>query len=185
VPPEVIFYAARPENPRNPNNTSAIVHRPESAYFVQMGFNRGRCTLTTFDEVGAQIGARDEAPDYEYELYNIACNLYPQSPSAGYELLKLGRILSPVQLQPADAAHWRQVAYAGGVGWVNLNSTTVSVYSDSDFPHWLGWKIVDDDTNGDGRCQSPFVMSLLGLPGVPDSVEQRNEANAVVARPES
>ncbi len=185
VPPEVVFYAGRPENPRSPDNASAIVHRPEAAYFVRMSLNRGQCTLTTFDELGVQLGTRDEAQDYEYELYNTACNLYPQSPSAGYELLKFGRILGPAQLQPADAAHWRQVAYAGGVGWVNLNSTTVTVYSDSDFPHWLGWKLVEDDTNGDGRCQSQFIINLLGLPGVPSKAEQRNECNAVVARPES
>lgn len=185
VPSEVLFYAERPANPRSATNESAIVHHSDITYFVRMSYSQGQCKLTTFDEKGVQQAERDEVQNFEYELYSTACHLYPQSPSAGYELLKFGRILGPVQLQPTDAAHWRQVAYAGGVGWVNLNSTTVAVYSDADFPHWQRWKLINDDTNGDGRCQSLAVMNLLGLSEIPITAEQRAECNALVVLPEN
>src|SRR5690606_17217810 len=48
-------------------------------------------------------------------------------------------------------------------GWVNLNATTVAKFSDADFPHWQGWQLIDDDTDFDSHCQSPFIRSLLRL----------------------
>lgn len=191
VPPEVLFYAKRPANPRSLVNDSAIVHRHIDAYFVSMKYGAGQCTLTTFDEVGTRLGERQETQDYEYNLYTTANTLYPNSPSAGYELLRFGRILGPDLLQPHDAAHWRQVAYPAsgahpaGVGWVNLKSPTVTVYSDADFPHWQGWKLIDDDTDGDGRCQSAQVMELLGISDIPVTPQQRTAYSAMIKTPEN
>lgn len=190
VPPEVLFYAKRPANPRGLVNESAIVHRHVDAYFVSMKYGKGQCTLTTFNEAGTRLGERQETQDYEYNLYTTASTLYPSSPSAGYELLRFGRILGPDLLQPHDAAHWRQVAYPAsgahpaGVGWVNLKSPTVTVYSDADFPHWQGWKLIDDDTDGDGRCQSEQVMELLGISEIPVTPQQRADCNAMIGAAE-
>lgn len=185
IPPEVLFYAARPANPRDTNNTSEIVHRPPEAYFLKMNYKQGQCTLTTFSELGEQQGLRQEKNDYEYNLYRTASTLYPQCISAGYELLRFGRVLGPDRLQPANAAHWRQIAYPGGVGWVNLNSLTVTQYSDADFPHWLGWKLIDDDVDGDSRCQSQRILSLIGLAAPPATVDQRTVAQAVLSDADS
>lgn len=191
IPPEILFYAARPTNPTSATNESAIVHRHIDAYFVSMNYGEGQCTLTTLDEVGTRLGERQETQDYEYNLYTTAKTLYPRSPSAGYELLRFGRILGPDLLQPHDAAHWRQVAYPtsgahpAGVGWVNLKSPTVTVYSDADFPHWQGWKLIDDDTDGDGRCQSEQVMELLGISEIPVTPQQRTAHSAMINTPEN
>lgn len=191
IPPEILFYAARPTNPTSATNESAIVHRHIDAYFVSMNYGKGQCTLTTLDEVGTRLGERQETQDYEYNLYTTASTLYPRSPSAGYELLRFGRTLGPDLLHPHDAAHWRQVAYPAsgahpaGVGWVNLKSPTVTVYSDADFPHWQGWKLIDDDTDGDGRCQSEQVMELLGISEIPVTPQQRTAYSAMINTPEN
>ncbi|WP_409286170.1 M23 family metallopeptidase, partial [Pseudomonas protegens] len=191
IPPEILFYAARPSNPTSATNESAIVHRHIDAYFVSMKYEKGQCTLTTLNESGTRLGERQETRDYEYNLYTTASTLYPRSPSAGYELLRFGRKLGPDLPQPHDAAHWRQVAYPAsgahpaGVGWVNLKSPTVTVYSDADFPHWQGWKLIDDDTDGDGRCQSEKVMELLGVSEMPVTPQQRTAYSAMINTPEN
>lgn len=147
----------------------AVANQLQEGIFVRMRYERGQCTLTSFLMGGEEIGAHQEETDYEYNLYRTATNLYPQRPSAGYELLRFGRVLGPDALQPADAANWRQIALpaqAGAsprAGWVNLNAATVAKFSDADFPHWQGWQLIDDDTDSDSHCQSPFIRSLLRL----------------------
>lgn len=146
----------------------AVALELQQGIFVRMRYERGQCTLTSFLISGEEIGSHQEETDYEYNLYRTATSLYPQRPSAGYELLRFGRVLGPDTLQPAEAAHWRQIALpprSGGpeTGWVNLNATTVAKFSDADFPHWQGWQLIDDDTDSDSHCQSPFIRSLLRL----------------------
>ncbi|MEE1948729.1 M23 family metallopeptidase [Pseudomonas alcaligenes] len=141
----------------------------QEGLFVRMRYELGQCTLTTFLVTGHEIGSHQEEADYEYNLYRTATNLYPRSPSAGYELLRFGRVLGPDALQPTDAAHWRQIALptpegaAARRGWVNLNAPTVTQFSDADFPHWQGWQLIDDDTDSDSHCQSPLIRSFLRL----------------------
>lgn len=141
----------------------------QEGLFVRMRYERGQCTLTTFLVTGHEIGSHQEEADYEYNLYRTATSLYPRSPSAGYELLRFGRILGPDALLPTDAAHWRQIALPtpegaeARRGWVNLNAPTVTQFSDADFPHWHGWHLIDDDTDSDSHCQSPFIRRFLRL----------------------
>lgn len=147
----------------------ALAHLLQEGIFVRMRYERGQCTLTSFLVTGHEIGSLQEEPDYEYNLYRTATNIYSQNPSAGYELLRFGRVLGPDTLQPADTAHWRKIALparAGeeaGSGWINLNAPTISRLSDADFPHWQGWQLIDDDTDSDSHCQSQFIRSLLRL----------------------
>ena len=193
IPPEVLVYEAPPANRSQAENGSPVIYRcpamPTGAeptslvhgyewavanhlqegIFVRMRYERGQCTLTSFLISGAEIGVHQENRDYEYNLYSTATELYSQCPSAGYELLRFGRVLGPDPLRPTDAAHWRQIALptrAGEptrTGWVNLNSSTVTKFSDADFPHWQGWKLIDDDADSDSHCQSPTIRSLLHL----------------------
>jgi len=147
----------------------AIAQQLQDGIFVRMNYERGQCSLTSFLISGEEIGTHQEEIDYEYDLYKTATKLYPQRPSAGYELLRFGRVLGPDTLQPADAAHWRQIALPTrsgerpGTGWVNLNATTITKFSDADFPHWQGWQLINDDSDSDSHCQSPFIRSLLRL----------------------
>jgi hydroxyethylthiazole kinase len=170
----------------------AVASQLQEGIFVRMHFEKGQCTLTSFYISGVEIGAQHEEAEYEYKLYDKAKQYYPQSPSAGYELLRFGRVLGPDVLQPLDAAHWRQIKFPGKageqskVGWVNLNAASVTKFSDADFPHWQGWHLVDDDTDTDSHCQSDFIRSLLGFssgsiqPGNGDAVSMANSPGYAV-----
>jgi len=147
----------------------ALASELQSGLFVQMSYSGGECKLKTFTHSGFELGAFTEKAEYEYRLYKTASDTYPQSPSAGFELLRFGRVLGEDRLQPVDAAHWRQIKIPGKfgeeakVGWVNLNHPSITKFSDADFPHWQGWHLVDDDKDMDSHCQSPFVRALLSL----------------------
>jgi len=47
----------------------------------------------------------------------------------------------------ADAPLWMTVSYPGGTGVVNLADHGIKKFCDADFPHWTGWRLVDDDKN--------------------------------------
>ncbi|MFR0692383.1 hypothetical protein ACLUTX_23505 [Enterobacterales bacterium AE_CKDN230030158-1A_HGKHYDSX7] len=182
LPPEVLCYEERPASwASSDNSTAAIVSRPMQSLFIRLRYAKGQCTLTTMTETGEVLGERAEVTDFEYELYQTACDRYPACPSAGYELLRWGRVIGPDALRPAQAAHWRQISLPSGPAWVNLNATTVTCFSDADFPHWLGWQLVDDDTDDDSHCQSAIVRAVLKLdedPLFPDGTDAISIANS-------
>ena len=43
---------------------------------------------------------------------------------------------------------------------VNLASSDIKKFSDADFPHWTGWRMVDDDTDNNSQCNSPLIAGL-------------------------
>lgn len=129
---------------------------------------RGDAVLTTYKLNGDTEGTALRESEAEYVLYTSAKTIseaYPSdarpSMSAVYELLRFGRVIGPDALTPADVPHWREVNYPGGHGWVNLNAANIHKFSDADFPQWKGWQIIDDDTNGDSRCDSPTVRQII------------------------
>ncbi|WP_440466415.1 hypothetical protein ACKI1H_22690 [Pseudomonas sp. YH-1] len=149
-----------------------IVGEMNKGLIVRMRYERGQCQLTTYFLGGELIGTQQEDTDFEYNLYTTATRRYPGCPSAGYELLRFGRVLGPDALQPANAAHWRKISLpprteAGETernAWFNLNAPGVTRFSDADFPHWMGWRLIDDDTNEDSHCQSDYIRGLLEPP---------------------
>ncbi|MGL4317445.1 MAG: hypothetical protein ACRCTL_12630 [Pseudomonas sp.] len=163
LPPEIICYAEQPTNWHDTSNISASLSRPTTSLFIRMHYGTGQCTLSTFTEDGELLGEQHEPQGYEYDLYNTACQRYPDCPSAGYELLRFGRVIGSDELQPTNAAHWRQIVIPSGTAWVNFNATTVTLFSDADFPHWQGWQLIDDDINSDSHCQSPKIREALKL----------------------
>lgn len=100
--------------------------------------------------------------DYEYNLYKTAMRNYKESPSAGFELLRFGRVINTDNetLVPADAPLWMTVNYPGGKGVVNLADSSIKKFSDADFPHWTGWQLVDDDSDSDSQCNSAAIKTL-------------------------
>ena len=70
-------------------------------------------------------------------------------------------IIGPDALAPANVPHWRRIRYDGGEGWVNLNATDVTQFSDADFPQWKGWTLIDDYADLDSRCDSATVKGWL------------------------
>ncbi|MFZ5959105.1 M23 family metallopeptidase [Pseudomonas knackmussii] len=180
--PEALSFDERPRSWSDPKNREGtIVWRPHEELFIRLRYERGQCTLSTFDAAGELIGEHHEAKDFEYDLFQIASERYPECPSAGYELLRYGRVFGPDALQPRNAAHWRQIALRDRKVWVNLNFDFVTRFSDADFPHWLGWRLIDDDCDPDGHCQSPTVRALLELdqdPLYPDQTDAIGIANS-------
>ena len=139
---------------------------------------RGQAYLSTYAEDGTPVGAALPEPDAEYNLYTRATAIskaYPETgrpaPSAVYELLRFGRVIDTTHetLTPDDVPHWRKIAYPGGTGWVNLNAPGVRKFSDADFPHWKGWKLIDDDTDADSRCESAMLARMIEDPDNADS----------------
>ncbi|MEG7662534.1 MAG: M23 family metallopeptidase [Hafnia paralvei] len=168
LPAGTAFYEAAP--PMN-----AVTQRGEAKYtsmeplFVTMSFDKGNCTMITRQKdvlsggeycVVGDILKNVDGDEYEYNLYKYALKLYPDSPSAGYELLRFGRVINTEYetLVPSDAPLWRTVNYPGGKGVVNLALSSIKKFSDGDFPHWIGWHLVDDDTDMNSQCTSPTIL---------------------------
>lgn len=153
--------------------------------------HRGEALVTTYSADGSPLGAPLTEADGEYGLYQTALDIRqaylaaaantattataattnttatPAAPEAGviYELLRFGRVIGPKALTPADVPHWRQVRYPGGEGWVNLNATGICKSSDADFPAWRGWKLIEDDHDGDSRCDSEQLIHIVKTAG--------------------
>ncbi|MBT9166291.1 MAG: hypothetical protein DDT25_00974 [Chloroflexi bacterium] len=68
-------------------------------------------------------------------------------------------------LPEANVPHWRRINHPGGIGWVNLNAANVNKFSDADFPHWMGWSLVDDSADQDSRCDSAIIRGWLDVKG--------------------
>jgi hydroxyethylthiazole kinase len=158
------------------NNTTTVEgYAPEIAsalqegIFVRLQYRKGGCIVTSLYMDGEEIGSVEEEAESEYKIYDKANRYYPQSPSAGYEILRFGRILGLDTLPQANSAHWRKIRLPNKIGspiasgWVNLNAGSVTQFSDADFPQWDGWQLVDDDVDSDSHCQSEAIKSLLGL----------------------
>lgn len=181
LPPGTRFYDSVPDAASPDTTRLNAVHISTRPLFVSMTFEKGDCTMVTrrrnattaalFDTVGELLVNTDASQTddirrmglrYEYNLYRTACRLYPQNPSAGFELLRFGRVISTGHetLTPADAPLWRTVSFPGGTGMVNLASPDIKKFSDADFPHWTGWRMVDDDTDNNSQCNSPFIAGL-------------------------
>ncbi|AYN27050.1 hydroxyethylthiazole kinase [Buttiauxella sp. 3AFRM03] len=171
LPAGTKFYEAGQVN-NTPDTTNLNeVHTSAVPLYASMSLDKGTCTMITrqacagaegaFEPVGSPLVNAD-GEDYEYNLYKTATKRYPQSPSAGYELLRFGRIINTEHetLAPADAPLWMTVNYPGGKGVVNLAAEAVKKFSDADFPHWTGWQLIDDDKDTHSQCNSAAIRKL-------------------------
>lgn len=103
---------------------------------------------------------------YEYGLYDRAKALYPACPSDGYELLRVGRIVSPTKTLAASArATWMKVAWASDKqGYIDINAQNITKLSDADFPFFMGWQKVSDANtpfDRDGLCDIDVLKKML------------------------
>ncbi|KVH40971.1 peptidoglycan DD-metalloendopeptidase family protein [Burkholderia cepacia] len=142
------------------------IGRTKEALIVTLSEVRGDITVITRDISGERRGSESEAKG-GYNLYKTAVDTYPGCPSAGYEMLRFGRILGPdapaaTDLHEGRLPHFRKIAIgASTTAFVDLNCAGVKVYSDADFPHWQGWIFIDDDTDGNSRCDSMQLLDLI------------------------
>ncbi|WP_035547113.1 M23 family metallopeptidase [Burkholderia sp. 9120] len=142
--------------------------------FVRIAFRNGTKYTSSWVD-----GEQDKAPtllttdegvadaDYEYAMYKIATALYPSCPSAGMELLRLGKVIGPDKdrLAPGESHNWQLVTFASGQqGYIDLADSNVvtQVLSDADFPHWLGWqKGIGGLFADSGQCDMHDLLDVL------------------------
>ena len=150
--------------------SGAALQQPQ---WVQITYDMGSATLSSYAISGEPIGARCNVPDFEYNLYAKATERHNSldpatqalsSPSGWYELLRFGRNLGPDPL-PAHAAHWREIPTTTGTVWADLNAPGTFKFSDADFPAFRGWNCFDDDLSPtDQRCDSLHLKTLIRNP---------------------
>jgi predicted chitinase len=156
------------------DKASAEAGRNEQTLFARIRFDRGTKYTTVWRDEGAgkapvliTSAAGVPAPNYEYDLYKTATKLYPNCASAGYELLRFGRVIGPDKDQlPIDkSANWQSVSFATQqTGYVDLSDARIHKLSDADFPWFMGWTKVSEDASAlsdDGLCDSKVILDLL------------------------
>ncbi|WP_421417692.1 M23 family metallopeptidase, partial [Pseudocitrobacter faecalis] len=171
LPAGTTFYDKAPANNSTSLGGLSELYTSSAPLYVSMNLVKGNCTMVTrqknmqtdgkYDLLGEPLVNAD-GEDYEYNLYKTAMRNYKQSPSAGFELLRFGRVINTENetLVPADAPLWMTVSYPGGTGVVNLAAPDIKKFSDADFPHWTGWLLVDDDNDTHSQCNSEIIRKL-------------------------
>ncbi len=171
LPAGTKFYDRVPANNSTSITGLSELHTSSASLYASMTLAQGNCTMVTrqkntqtdgkYDLLGDPLVNAD-GEDYEYNLYNTAMRNYKESPSAGFELLRFGRVINTEHetLVPADAPLWMTVSYPGGKGVVNLADPNIKKFSDADFPHWTGWQLVDDDADSNSQCSSAIIRKL-------------------------
>ncbi len=186
---DIHFYLSKGTKFYAQKDTSSAAIASEIDLFVTLQFDKGEAYLSTRKEVPAGSGIYQmlgeaalvkvakphhgnepvEYYQYEYDLYTIATKQATAAvpPSAVYELLRFGRILDTdvERSNISDVKHWHEVNYGGGLGYVNLNVSEIKKFSDGDFPHWMGWRLIDDDSTPDSQCNSPILQKWLDTDG--------------------
>ncbi|HIB1069462.1 TPA: M23 family peptidase [Klebsiella pneumoniae] len=171
LPPQTKFYDKAPADNSISTTGLSELYTSNVPLYASMTLAQGKCTMVTrqkntqtdgkYDLLGEPLVNAD-GDDYEYNLYKTAMRNYKESPSAGFELLRFGRVINTDHetLVPADAPLWMTVNYPGGKGVINLADSSIKKFSDADFPHWTGWQMVDDDSDSNSQCNSAIIKKL-------------------------
>ncbi|WP_436914313.1 M23 family peptidase [Klebsiella pneumoniae] len=171
LPPQTKFYDKAPADNSISTTGLSELYTSNVPLYASMTLAQGKCTMVTrqkntqtdgkYDLLGEPLVNAD-GDDYEYNLYKTAMRNYKESPSAGFELLRFGRVINTDHetLVPADAPLWMTVNYPGGKGVINLADSSIKKFSDADFPHWTGWHMVDDDSDSNSQCNSAIIKKL-------------------------
>ena len=171
LPAGTTFYDKAPADNSTSLTGLSELYTSSAPLYVSMTLAQGSCKMVTrqkntqtdgkYDLLGDPLVDAD-GEDYEYNPYKTAMRNYKESPSAGFELLRFGRVINTEHetLVPAVAPLWMTVSYPGGKGVVNLADPNIKKFSDADFPHWTGWQLVDDDADSNSQCNSAIIRKL-------------------------
>lgn len=168
IPSGTSFYNGKSIDGVTVVDESTPIYTNSSELFVTIETKGEERVITTrqngkedwqFDIVGEPIN--DISGLNENNMYEHAVKGHPDSISSGYELLRFGRVLNTESKPLSDKSnnYWLKVNYPGGCGFINVASDLVKKYSDADFPHWLGWVLVTDDSDMDSQCNSNIVLN--------------------------
>ncbi|WP_104656418.1 M23 family metallopeptidase [Ralstonia insidiosa] len=138
---------------------------------VSVRLDKGTRTATSYVKQGdayralggGTVGTPVVQSDYEYEFFRLATALYPDCPSAGFEWLRFGRILSSDTTTTNQ--NWQLVRYSdGATGYIDLAQTDIVALSDADFPFWRGWEKIQEGqlaNPSDAFVDDPHALTLL------------------------
>jgi predicted chitinase/murein DD-endopeptidase MepM/ murein hydrolase activator NlpD len=164
--------------PQPPMVALTATHNTSAPLIVELRYaagagaagNRGGLTVTTRQLSGSVVGQAQQEPEAEYGIYEQAGAISraihgANAPASAtmYELLRFGRTVNRAHeaATPNLVPHWRKISYPGGEGWVDLNAQGIHKFSDADFPHWDGWSLIDDSSDGNSRCDSATIKGWL------------------------
>ncbi|MFC4519839.1 hypothetical protein [Cupriavidus pinatubonensis] len=161
----------------------------QNKLYVEAYFHKGQRYTRSWIEKDGKLEALTAAPvrdpyvDYEYKLYQRATNLYPKCPSAGYELLRFGRVLNTElpTLSLAESRTWIAVTYdaTGAQGYIDVSQDAIKKLSDADFPFFMGWQKIEEANtpfSQDGLCDFDELRKIVDLVEESETPEQRREA---------
>ncbi|MDT6964195.1 hypothetical protein QTN24_22040 [Cupriavidus sp. SZY C1] len=160
----------------------------QSKLYVEAYFHRGQRYTRSWIEVAGKVAlltpqpVADACHDYEYNLFQRATDLYPSCPSAGYELLRFGRILCE-ELPPLAVAEnhaWVAVTFddSGAQGYVDISQAAIQKLSDADFPFFTGWQKIDEGNtpfSQDGVCDYDELRRIVNVVEASETPVQRND----------
>ncbi|WP_427927776.1 peptidoglycan DD-metalloendopeptidase family protein [Acinetobacter guillouiae] len=159
------------------------IYTSNMALYMCLSFKNGKAYTQTYKELGQGIFQKqrtkpllvkyklndkdkNEREEYEYDLYKYSKKFATAtvSHSAIFELFRFGRILN-VAVEPSNVStisHWHKIPLPDNKeGFVNLNTDAIKKFSDGDFPHWVGWRLFNDDPTPDSQCNSPLLKAWL------------------------
>lgn len=157
-----------------------------SRMYVEAYFHNGQRYTRSWIETAGNFKpltpqpVADRCRDYEYNLFQRATDLYPSCPSAGYELLRFGRVLS-TELPPLAAAEnhaWIAATFneSGGQGYIDISQVAIKKLSDADFPFFRGWQKIDEGNtpfSQDGVCDYDELRKIMDVVEASETPEQR------------
>lgn len=155
----------------------------DSAFLISMEFAGVDAIVKAHGIDGRQLGAEVTLTGFVSGLLDRTARFFPNSQSAGLELMRYGRVIGTDPLDPANAPNWVEVPHPGGSGFVDMNATGIKRMSDADFPSWdfgafkRGWVLVDGGSSPDSRCKELSVIDDLDIDDdlivKPEEAEQR------------
>ncbi|RZT42789.1 glycoside hydrolase family 19 protein [Cupriavidus agavae] len=145
-----------------------------STLHVEVFFHLGQRYTRSWIEINGQrtlltpTPVKDPYDDYEYNLFRRATALYPRCPSAGYELLRFGRVLSPElpALTATESQTWVAVTFdaEGNQGYLDISRAEIQKLSDADFPRFTGWQKIEEGRppfTADGVCDHQALRQIV------------------------
>ena len=148
----------------------------DTALVVEMWYHQGSRFYRVLKE--EKVGARKQyvplldgnqsfkMTDYEYDLYQRAKRMYPDSPSAGSDLMRFGRVIGVDAAAAGQADCWLAMPFGASkdqMGYIDLAQAKVLKYSDADFPHFKGWARLKESAAhaGDGTVDVQILSDLI------------------------
>ncbi|WP_341249847.1 hypothetical protein [Cupriavidus pauculus] len=160
----------------------------QSKLYVEAYFHKGQRYTRSWMETAGKLTlltprpVADSCRDYEYNLFQRATDLYPSCPSAGYELLRFGRVLS-IELPPLAATEnhaWVAVTFndSGAQGYIDISQSAIKKLSDADFPFFTGWQKIDElntPFSQDGVCDYDELRKIVDVVEASETPAQRED----------